>query len=95
MVKYLDLLKVKTFELRQEISELNKKLRDTELEVVKEYFKLGKTVIYQDFDGWIKGEVVEVNSYDITVKVNCVNGNTDENVCRGLKTYKACQLNLY
>ena len=92
-MKYLDLLKSETYNIIKEIQDLHSKLKEKELEVTREYFKIGEKAIYQDRDGYIEGTIVSVNGFDITIKVSCVNGNRDKNIC-GNSTFKAEELNL-
>lgn len=92
-MKYLDLLKSKTYGIRKEIEDLNKQLKDKELEITREYFKIGQKAIYRDNDGYIEGVIVAVDGLYITIDVNCVNGNRDKSVC-GFSTFEAKELNL-
>lgn len=93
MVKYLDLLKVKTYETREEINKLKGKLKNIELETIKEYFTIGKKAIYRDRDGYIEGEIVEVDGLYVTIDVECVNGSRDKYL-QGFKIVLADKLNL-
>lgn len=93
MVRYLDLLKVKTYEIKKEIESLNQKLNDKKLEITREYFEIGKRVIYRDYDGYIEGRIVAVNGFYISVDIDCVNGNKDKSIC-GIETFEADVLNL-
>lgn len=93
MIKYLDLLKTETYEIRNKIQDLNDKLKDKELEITKEYFQIGKKAIYRDSDGYIEGVISAVDGLYVTIDVKCVNGNI-VNRPFNFSTFEARELNL-
>lgn len=94
MVKYLDLLKAKTYDIRCEIENLKVKLKENELEITKEYFEIGKKAIYINNDGYIQGTIVSVNGLLVTMDINYIDGNIDKSLYPGHITLNAKDLNI-
>lgn len=100
MVYYLGLLQVRTYEVRQELKEVQRRYDEIELETIKEYFKIGKKVIYKDYRSEIRGVVIAIDERDIKVKIDYI--DDDYNCERHLSfeenkvmLFKAKDLNLY
>lgn len=77
MVKYSDLVKVRTYEQREEISRLEEEIKQIKKECLENLFSIGTKVFYYDTldDETIKGVVVGVYNESVKVEVHSIDNH--------------------